>query len=75
MLREEYDGRLTNLAADAKSIRDTVTNADEVSVAKLPPAEPYEGEEGNIVMRLYDDTNATLSLQRRCVRRRLQRVG
>ncbi|MES3046521.1 HNH endonuclease [Sphingomonas faeni] len=53
VLWNEYDGCLANLAADAKAIRDTVTDADEVAVAKLPPAEPYEGEEGGVVMRLH----------------------
>lgn len=53
VLWKEYDGRLPNLAADAKAIRDAVTEADEVAVAKLPLAEPYEGEEGGVIMRLH----------------------
>lgn len=53
VLWKEYDGRLANLATDAKAIRDAVTQADEVTIAKLPPAEPYEGEEGGVVMQLH----------------------
>lgn len=53
VLWKEYDGRLADLAADAKAIRRTVNEADEVAVAKLPPAEPYEGEEGGVIMRLH----------------------
>jgi 5-methylcytosine-specific restriction protein A len=53
VLWAEYEDRPVNLAADATAIRDAVTNADEVAVAKLPLAEPYEGEEGGVVMRLH----------------------
>jgi len=53
VLWKEYDGRPAILATDAKAIRDTVTDADEVAVAKLPSAEPYEGEEGGVIMRLH----------------------
>lgn len=53
VLWAEYEGRLGDLAADAKAIRDAVTNADEVAVEKLPLAEPYEGEEGGVIMRLH----------------------
>jgi len=53
VLWAEYEGRLGNLAADAEAIRDAVTDADEAAVAKLPPAEPYEGEEGGVIMRLH----------------------
>jgi 5-methylcytosine-specific restriction protein A len=49
----EYDGRRIDLTADAKAIRDAVTNADEGVVAKLPKAETYEGEEGGVIVRLH----------------------
>lgn len=49
----EYEGDKAGLAAAAKVIRDTVNAADEEAVAKLPVAEPYEGEEGGVVMRLH----------------------
>lgn len=48
-----YAGRLTELAADAEAIRQAVIGADEAVVAKLPPVEPYEGEEGGVIMRLH----------------------
>ena len=53
VLWAEYDGRLADLAADAKIIREAVIDANEAAVAKLPPVEPYEGEEGGVVMRLH----------------------
>ncbi len=53
VLWKEYDGRLANLAADANAIRDAVIYADEIAVAKLPLGEPYEGEEGGVLMRLH----------------------
>lgn len=49
----DYEGRRADLAADAKTIRDAITNADEDVVAKLPTVEPYEGEEGGVVVRLH----------------------
>lgn len=49
----EYEGDRASLAAAAKLIRATVNAADETTVAKLPLAEPYEGEEGGVVMRLH----------------------
>jgi 5-methylcytosine-specific restriction protein A len=62
VLWKEYDGRLANLATDAKAIRDTVTGADEVAVAKLPPAEPYESDRAASSCASTAVTNATLSL-------------
>ncbi len=53
VLWAEYDGRLADLAKDADAIRQAVLGANEAAVAKLPPAEPYEGEEGGVVMRLH----------------------
>lgn len=53
VLWAEYGGRLADLAADAAAIRSAVTNADEAAVTKLPPVEPYEGEEGGVIMRLH----------------------
>ena len=53
VLWAEYNGRLTDLATDAGAIRQAVLKANEAVVAKLPPAEPYEGEEGGVVMRLH----------------------
>lgn len=53
VLWAEYDGRLANLAADAEAIRQAVIGADETVLAKLPPVEPYEGEEGGVIMRLH----------------------
>ncbi|MET3725866.1 HNH endonuclease [Sphingomonas trueperi] len=49
----EYVGRRIELAADAKAIRDAVANTNEEAVAKLPTVEPYEGEEGGVIMRLH----------------------
>ncbi len=53
VLWAEYSDRLANLVTDAEAIRQAVSGADEAVVAKLPPAEPYEGEEGGVVMRLH----------------------
>ncbi|WP_271300387.1 HNH endonuclease [Sphingomonas sp. CV7422] len=53
VLWAEYDGRLADLATDADAIRQAVLGADEAVLAKLPPAEPYEGEEGGVIMRLH----------------------
>jgi 5-methylcytosine-specific restriction protein A len=53
VLWAEYDGRLVDLATEAEAIRQAVIGADEAVVAKLPPAEPYEGEEGGVIMRLH----------------------
>ncbi len=53
VLWAEYDGRLADLANDAEAIRQAVIRADEAVVAKLPPAEPHEGEEGGVIMRLH----------------------
>lgn len=49
----EYDGRRDVLAEDAKAIRDAVTLANEMVIAKLPTADDYEGEEGGILVRLH----------------------
>lgn len=40
-------------ASDAEAIRQAVIGADEAVLAKLPPVEPYEGEEGGLIMRLH----------------------
>lgn len=53
VLWAEYEGRLAHLASDAEAIRQAVIGADEAVVAKLPPVEPYEGEEGGVIMRLH----------------------
>lgn len=53
VLWAEYQGRAADLAKDAEAIRKAVLGADEAVVAKLPPVEPYEGEEGGVVMRLH----------------------
>lgn len=53
VLWAEYDGRLADLATDAEAISQAVIGADEAIVAKLPPVEPYEGEEGGVIMRLH----------------------
>ncbi len=53
VLWAEYNGRLADLATDAGAIRRAVLQANEAVVAKLPPAEPYEGEEGGVIMRLH----------------------
>ena len=62
VLWNEYDGCLASLAADAGAIRHTVTDTDKVTVATLPPAEPYEGEEGGVVMRLHKQYERGLKL-------------
>lgn len=49
----EYADRTADLVADASLIRSVVLQADEPVVAKLPNADPYEGEEGGVVMRLH----------------------
>ncbi len=49
----DYEGRRANLQVDAKTIRQAVTDANETTVAKLPDAPPYEGEEGGVIMRLH----------------------
>ena len=53
VLWAEYDGRLADLALDAEAIRQAVIVADEAVLAKLPLVEPYEGEEGGVIMRLH----------------------
>lgn len=50
---DEYDGRRSDLAADAKAIRDAIGQANEKIVRALPVAEPYEGEEGGVIIRLH----------------------
>lgn len=49
----DYEGRRAELKADAEVIRQAVIDANETALAKLPAAEPYEGEEGGVVMRLH----------------------
>lgn len=49
----DYEGRRADLKADAEVIRQAVTNADETALVKLPVTEPYEGEEGGVIMRLH----------------------
>lgn len=49
----KYEGRAAILANDAEAIMQAVIVADEAKVAKLPPVEPYEGEEGGVIMRLH----------------------
>ena len=53
VLWAEYEDRATKLATDAGAIMQAVIAADEAVVAKLPPVEPYEGEEGGVIMRLH----------------------
>ena len=53
LLWAEYEGCRDALAEDAKTIRAAVLSANETALAKLPPAEPYEGEEGGVVVRLH----------------------
>lgn len=49
----EFAGRSADLVEVATLIRATVTAAKESMAGKLPNDEPYEGEEGGIVMRLH----------------------
>lgn len=49
----EYVGRRAELAADAKQVRDAISDSDEGVVASLPVVEQYEGEEGGIIVRLH----------------------
>jgi len=49
----DYEGRRADLQVDAKTIRQAVADANETALAKLPVAEPYEGEEGGVIMRLH----------------------
>ncbi len=53
VLWAEYEAKALDLATDAEAITRAVDGADEAAVAKLPPAEPYEGEEGGVIMRLH----------------------
>lgn len=48
-----YFGKQKELAADAAIITAAIENADEVKVARLPTADPYEGEEGGVITRLH----------------------
>lgn len=47
----EYAGRLEKLASDAKEIRNAIERASEAQEDGIPLAEPYEGEEGGIIIR------------------------
>jgi 5-methylcytosine-specific restriction enzyme A len=49
----KYQGKRQQLSADARAIRESVETADEKAVAKLPNGEPYEGEEGGVIVRLH----------------------
>lgn len=49
----DYAGQREKLATDAASVREAVEGANETKVAMLPSAEPYEGEEGGVIMRLH----------------------
>ncbi|MGY2733663.1 HNH endonuclease [Sphingomonas sp. UYP23] len=49
----DYEGRRQVLAADAALIRQTVIEVNESALGKLPAAEPYEGEEGGVIMSLH----------------------
>lgn len=49
----EYAGHRNRLATDAEAIRLAVAGANEAKLAALPPAEPYEGEEGGVIIRLH----------------------
>lgn len=49
----EYEGRWDVLARDAEAVRLAVQNADETVVAGLLESDPYEGEEGGVVIRLH----------------------
>lgn len=50
---KDYAGQRDRLADDARAIRVIVETAVEGEVAKLPVGEPYEGEEGGVVLRLH----------------------
>lgn len=50
---DEYENKPRRLAKDAEAIRQAVSNADEVKIAKLPQADEYVGEEGGVIMRLH----------------------
>lgn len=41
------------LISDVGTIKEAAIEADEAVLAKLPPVEPYEGEEGGVIMRLH----------------------
>ncbi|WP_426261626.1 HNH endonuclease [Sphingomonas sp. DC1100-1] len=49
----EYQGQWDALAIDAEAIRSAVINADEANTIGQPSGEPYEGEEGGVIMRLH----------------------
>lgn len=49
----DYAGRRNDLVADARAIREAVEEADKGIMAKLPTSEPYEGEEGRVIIRLH----------------------
>lgn len=49
----DYAGQRDKLAEDARAIRMIVHTAVEGEVANLPAGEPYEGEEGGVVLRLH----------------------
>jgi 5-methylcytosine-specific restriction protein A len=53
VLWEEFLGRREALRAEALVIRSAVEAADDVALDELPSAEPYEGEEGGVVLRLH----------------------
>jgi len=53
VLWAEYDGKVSELAADAEAITQAVNGTNEAALAKAPLAEPYEGEEGGVIMRLH----------------------
>lgn len=50
---KEYDGQRPKLARDAQAIRDAVTDANIENLTKIPSADPYEGEEGGIIVQLH----------------------
>lgn len=49
----EYAGKTAELKRNARSIRNAVSNANEIEVAKLPTVDLYEGEEGGVVLSLH----------------------
>lgn len=53
VLWADYEGRRQELAADAAKITAVVDVANEAQVAQLPAVEPYEGEEGGVIIRLH----------------------